>query len=77
VRVWACPSRCSASFGCTLRPGKQRGAGVPEVVPADRGEASASEERLEVAVDYVLDVQGSAYLCGENEAKEKESSPSV
>jgi hypothetical protein len=32
---------------------------------------------LEVVVDYVLGVQGGAYLCGENEAKEKESSPSA
>jgi hypothetical protein len=54
-------------------PQKQGGARVPEIVPANRGEASAPEERLEVAVDYVLDVQGGAYLCGENEAKEKES----
>jgi hypothetical protein len=29
---------------------KQGGARVPEVVPADRGEACAVEERLEVAV---------------------------
>jgi hypothetical protein len=50
---------------------------VLEVVVADIGETGVPEERLEVAADYVLDVQGSAYLCGENEAKEKESSPSV
>ena len=29
---------------------------VPEIVPADWGEACSLEERLEVAVDYVLGV---------------------
>ena len=32
-------------------------AGVPEIVPADRGEARVLEERLEVAVDDVLGVE--------------------
>jgi hypothetical protein len=45
---------------------------VPEIVPANRGETCALEERLEVAVHYVLSLQGGAYLCGENEAKVKE-----
>ena len=51
---------------------------MPEIVPATRGETLSLEERLEVAVDYVLSVQGGAYLCGENEAKVNESiSPGV
>jgi hypothetical protein len=29
---------------------------VPEIVPANRGETRALEERLEVTVDYVLSV---------------------
>jgi hypothetical protein len=40
---------------------------VPEIVPADRGEACLLEERLEVAVDYVLGVQRGALARGENE----------
>ena len=40
---------------------------------ADIGETGVPQERFEVAADYVLGLQGSAYLCGENEAKEKES----
>jgi hypothetical protein len=50
---------------------------VLEVVVADIGKTGVPQERFEVAADYVLGLQGSAYLCGENEAKEKESSPSV
>ncbi len=46
---------------------------MPEVVVADIGETGVPQERFEVAVDYVLGLQGGAYLCGENEAKEKES----
>ena len=37
-------------------PQKQGGTCVPEVVPANRGETSALEERLEVTVDYLLGV---------------------
>jgi len=50
----ACPRRCWTSFGRT--PEQQRSASVPEIVPANRGEACSLEERLEVAVDYVLSV---------------------
>jgi hypothetical protein len=35
---------------------KEGGARMPKIVPADRGEARVLEERLEVAVDYVLGV---------------------
>ena len=35
-------------------PQKQGSARVPEVVPTDGGEASAPEERLKVAVDWIL-----------------------
>ena len=35
---------------------KEGGASMPKIVPADRGEARVLEERLEVAVDYVLSV---------------------
>ena len=31
---------------------------MPQVVEANRGEASAPEERLEVTVDYILGLQG-------------------
>jgi hypothetical protein len=31
---------------------------VPEVVPADGGEARCFEERFEVAIDHVLGVEG-------------------
>ncbi len=48
-------------------PQKQGSARVPEVVPTDGGEASAPEERLEVAVDYVLGVLCGALARGENE----------
>jgi hypothetical protein len=37
-------------------PQEQGGAGVPEVVEADRGETRMLKERLEVAVDLVLSV---------------------
>jgi len=35
---------------------EQRGAGVAEVVSANRGETSAPKERLEATVHYVLSV---------------------
>ena len=38
---------------------------MSEIVPAYRGEARVLEERLEVAVDYVLGVQRGALACGE------------
>ncbi len=43
-------------FRVDAAPQEQGSAGVTEVVPADRGEACALEERLEVAIDYVLSV---------------------
>ena len=48
---------------------KEGSAGMTEVVPADRGEARMQEERLEVAVDYVLSVLRGALACGENEPR--------
>jgi hypothetical protein len=48
-------------------PQKQGSARVPEVVPTDGGEASAPEERLEVAVDYVSGIQRGGLACDENE----------
>jgi hypothetical protein len=36
-------------------------------VPADRGQTCTLEERLEVAVDYVLGVEGGALARGEYE----------
>jgi hypothetical protein len=47
-------------FRMNATPQKQRSARVSEVVPADRGGVCLLEERLEVAVDYVLGV----LLCG-------------
>jgi hypothetical protein len=48
--------------------GEQEGsAGVPEVMPADGGEARCFEERFEVAIDHVLGVQGGALARSENE----------
>jgi hypothetical protein len=40
---------------------------VPEIVPAYIGQISAFQERLEVPVDDVLGVEGSALTRGENE----------
>jgi hypothetical protein len=37
-------------------PQQQRSARVPEIVPANRGQTRALEERLEVAIHYVLSV---------------------
>jgi len=41
---------------------------MEQVVPADRGEASTLEERLEVSANYVLGVEESALTRGEDEA---------
>ena len=43
-------------FRVDAAPQKEGGAGVPEIVSVDRGEACALEERLEVAIHYVLSV---------------------
>ncbi len=43
-------------FRVDAAPQKEGSAGVPEIVPANTGEASTLEERLEVAVHYVLSV---------------------
>jgi hypothetical protein len=61
------PQKMLDQFRMNAAPQKQRGACVPEIVPADRGEIRAIEQRLEVAVDYVLGVQRGALACGENE----------
>jgi hypothetical protein len=61
------PKKVLDQFRMDAAPQKQRGACVPEIVPADRGEIRAIEQRLEVAVDYVLGVQRGALACGENE----------
>ncbi len=50
------PKKMLDQFRVDAAPQKQGGAGVPLIVPADRGEACALEERLEVAIDYVLSV---------------------
>jgi len=36
-------------------------------MPTDGGEPGPFEERLEVAVDYVLSIEGSAFSRGEDE----------
>ena len=51
------PEQVLDQFRVDATPQEQGCAGVPEVVPADRGEACAVEERLEVAVHHVLGVQ--------------------
>jgi hypothetical protein len=43
-------------FRVDAAPQEQGGAGVTEVVSANRGETLSLEEWLEVAVDYVLSV---------------------
>jgi hypothetical protein len=43
-------------FRVNAAPQKQGSASVPEIVPANRREIYALEERLEVAVHYVLSV---------------------
>jgi hypothetical protein len=50
-------------------PQKQGSASVPEIVPANRREIYALEERLEVAVHYVLSVLRGTLSCGENEVR--------
>ena len=61
------PKKVLDQFRVDAAPQKEGSAGVPEIVPADRGEACLLEERLEVAVDYVLSVLRGALACGENE----------
>jgi hypothetical protein len=61
----ACPRRCWTRFGWT--PQNQGSACVPEIVPTNKGETRALEERLEVAVDDVLSVEGSTFAGGEYE----------
>jgi hypothetical protein len=61
------PQKMLGQFRVDTAPQKEGSARVAEVVPADRGEARVLEERLEVAVDYVLGVQRGALACGENE----------
>ena len=41
---------------------------MPEIVPAYIGQSGAFQERLEVPVDKVLGVEGSALARGENES---------
>ena len=54
-------------FRVDAAPKKEGSAGMTEIVPADRGEVCLLEERLEVAVDYVLGVLRGAPARGENE----------
>ena len=54
-------------FRVDAAPQKHGGARVPEIVPADRGEARVLGERLEVAVDYVLGVERRTLARGEYE----------
>jgi hypothetical protein len=54
-------------FRVDAAPQKEGSAGMTEVVPADRGEVCLLEERLELAVDYVLGVLRGALARGENE----------
>ena len=42
---------------------------MPEIVPADKREILLLEQRLEVAVNYVLRVQRGALARGENEPR--------
>jgi hypothetical protein len=52
----AYPKKVLDQFRVDATPEQQSSACVPEIVPANRGEACSLEERLEVAVDYVLGV---------------------
>jgi hypothetical protein len=61
------PKKMLDQFRVDAAPQKQSSAGVPEIVPADRREARVLEQRLEVAVDYVLGVHRGALARGENE----------
>jgi hypothetical protein len=61
------PKKVLHQFGVDASPQEQRGARVPEIVPADRGEARTLEERLEVAIHYVLSVQRDALACCQSE----------
>ena len=61
------PKEMLYEFWVDAAPQKEGSAGVPEIVPADKWEIFLLEERLEVAVDYVLGVLRGALACGENE----------
>jgi len=63
------PQKVLNQFRMNAASQKQRGAGVPEVVPANRGEIRMLKERLDVAVDYVLGIEGSTFACSENEVR--------
>jgi hypothetical protein len=62
------PEKVLYEFWVGAAPQKEGSAGVPEIVPADRGEARVLEERLEVAVDDVLCVERSTLAGREHEA---------
>jgi hypothetical protein len=63
------PQEVLDQFRVDATPQKQVGACVPEIVPTNRGETRALEERLEVAVDDVLSVEGSTLTSSENEVR--------
>ena len=50
------PKKVLDQFRMDATPQEQGGARVSEIVPANRGETSTSQQGLEVAVDYVLGV---------------------
>jgi hypothetical protein len=50
------PEKMLHEFRVDAAPQKEGSAGVPEIVPTNGREACLLEERLEVAVDYVLGV---------------------
>jgi hypothetical protein len=56
-------------FRVDATPQKQGSECVPEIVPTNRGEARVLEERLEVAVDYVLGVKGGTLTSREYEVR--------
>src|SRR5215212_2450991 len=64
--LWGVPQKVLYQFRVDAASQKEGSASVPEIVPANRGETRALEERLEAAVDYVLSVQRGAFTCGEN-----------
>ncbi len=50
---------------------------MPEIVPVNRGETLSLEERLEVAVDYVLGIQGVPTCVVKTRPKRRKASPSA
>jgi hypothetical protein len=56
-------------FRVNATPQEQGSACVPEIVPASRGETRVLEERLEVAVDYVLSVKRGTLTSREYEVR--------